>query len=142
MAKEVNVFLDNRPGRLRSVAEVLSQHAINVRTMTLQDRTEFGLMKLIVDEPEKAHSALQEKGFACALKEILAIIVDDKPGSFLKLADVFTKHSINILDAYGFVIESSKNAVFCVEVKDPQGMKDILSKEGFKVLEDEQLYEF
>ncbi|HNX81173.1 MAG TPA: ACT domain-containing protein [Candidatus Omnitrophota bacterium] len=142
MAKEVNIFLDNRPGRLRSVAEVLSQNSINIRTMTLQDRTEFGLMKLIVDEPEKAHAALLDKGFACALKEILAIIVNDKPGSFLKLADVFTKHGINILDAYGFVIESNKNAVFCVEVKDPQGMRNILAQEGFQVLDGDQLYQF
>ena len=141
MAKEVNVFLDNRPGRLRSVAEVLADKKINVRTMTLQDRTEFGLMKLIVDKPDAAHLALTEKGFACALKEILAVLLVDKPGSFQKLMDVFSKHNVNIVDAYGFVIESSKSAVFCVEIKEPQKMKAQLEKEGFKVLE-EELYEF
>jgi hypothetical protein len=141
MAKEVNVFVDNRPGRLRSVAAVLSEEKINVRTMTLQDRGQYGLMKLIVDKPEAAHLALADKGFACALKEILAIALKDKPGSFLKLADIFYKHNANILDAYGFVIESSKQAVFCVEVKDISNIKKILVKEGFKVLE-EELYEF
>ena len=141
MAKEVNVFLDNRPGRLKSVAEVLADKKINVRTMTLQDRTEFGLMKLIVDKPDAAHLALTEKGFACALKEILAVLLVDKPGSFQKLMDVFSKHNVNIVDAYGFVIESSKSAVFCVEIKEPQKMKAQLEKEGFKVLE-EELYEF
>jgi len=141
MAKEVNVFLDNRPGRLKSVAEVLADKKINVRTMTLQDRTEFGLMKLIVDKPDAAHLALTEKGFACALKEILAVLLVDRPGSFQKLMDVFSKHNVNIVDAYGFVIESSKSAVFCVEIKEPQKMKAQLEKEGFKVLE-EELYEF
>ena len=141
MAQEVNVFVDNRPGRLRSVAEVLSQNNINVRTMTLQDRGEFGLMKLIVDKPQQANLALVDKGFASALKDILAISIDDKPGSFLKLADIFLKSKINILDAYGFVIQSNKEAVFCVEVKDIPAMKKILAKEGFKVLE-EELYEF
>jgi len=141
MAQEVNVFVDNRPGRLRSVAEVLSENNINVRTMTLQDRGEFGLMKLIVDKPGQANLALVDKGFASALKDILAISIDDKPGSFLKLADIFLKSKINILDAYGFVIQSNKEAVFCVEVKDVPAMKKILAKEGFKVLE-EELYEF
>jgi hypothetical protein len=141
MAKEVNVFVENRPGRLRSVAEVLAASKINVRTMTLQDRGEYGLMKLIVNKPEAAHLALADKGFACALKEILAISLKDKPGSFLKLADVFYKHNVNILDAYGFVIESNKQAVFCVEVKDIQNIRKILLKEGFQVLE-EELYEF
>ena len=141
MAKELNIFIENRPGRLRSVAGVLAEKKINVRTMTLQDRGEYGLMKMIVDKPEAAHLALADKGFACALKEILAISLKDKPGSFLKLADAFMKHGVNILDAYGFVLQSSKEAVFCVEVKDTPAIKEVLIKEGFKVLE-EELYEF
>ncbi len=142
MAKEVNVFLENRPGRLKSVAEVLASKNINVRTMTLQDRGEFGLMKLIVSNPDEAYLALSDQGFACALKEILAILIDDRPGSFLKLADILMKNNINILDAYGFVIESKKQAVFCVEVKEPMVIKEVLAKEGFNVLEGDDLYEF
>ncbi|MDD5347413.1 MAG: ACT domain-containing protein [Candidatus Omnitrophica bacterium] len=141
MAKELNVFVENRPGRLRSVAAALAESKINVRTMTLQDRGEYGLMKLIVDNPEAAHLALVDKGFACALKEILAVSLKDKPGSFMKLADAFLKHEVNILDAYGFVIESKKEAVFCVEVKNAAETKKALITEGFRVLE-EELYDF
>ena len=141
MASELNIFVENRPGRLRSVAEVLSQNKINVRTMTLQDRGEFGLMKMIVDKPQEALLALQDKGFACAIKNILAIALKDKPGSFLKLADLLFAHKVNVLDAYGFVIESSKQAVFCVEVKEPAAIKKILQKNGFDLLE-EELHEF
>ncbi|HQO38361.1 MAG TPA: acetolactate synthase [Candidatus Omnitrophota bacterium] len=141
MARELNIFVENRPGRLRSVAEVLSLNKINVRTMTLADRGEFGLMKMIVDKPQEALLALQDKGFACAIKDILAIALKDKPGSFLKLADLLYTHKVNVLDAYGFVIESSKQAVFCVEVKDPSAIKKILLKKGFDLLEDE-LHEF
>jgi hypothetical protein len=141
MAKELNVFVDNRPGRLRSVAEVLSDSRINVRTMTLQDHGQYGLMKLIVDQPDKAYLALADKGFACAVKEILAIVLKDKPGSFLKLADLLSSHNVNVLDAYGFVLESKKNAVFCVEVKETEKIRGILEKEGFEVL-DEELYVF
>lgn len=137
MAKEVSVFVENRPGRLRSVAAVLSDNKINVRTMTLQDRGEYGLMKLIVDKPEAAQLALSDQGFACALKDILAIELKDKPGSFLKLADLLIKHKVNVLDAYGFVIDANKKAVFCVEVKDSAKIKKMLAKEGFKVLEKE-----
>jgi hypothetical protein len=141
MPKELNVFVENRPGRLRSVAQVLSESKINVRTMTLQDRGEYGLMKLIVNNPDQAYLALADKGFACALKEILAISIKDKPGSFLKLTEIFTDNKVNVLDAYGFVIESSKSAVFCIEVKDPAAIKKVLKKNGFDVLE-EELYEF
>ncbi|MDD5491700.1 MAG: ACT domain-containing protein [bacterium] len=141
MAKEVNIFVENRPGRLRSVASILAENDINVRTMTLQDRGEFGLMKLIVNKPEKADLALKDKGFASALKDILAVLLEDKAGNFNKLMTAFENNQVNILDAYGFVIESNKKAVFCVEVKDPCNMKQILQKEGFEILE-EELYEF
>lgn len=141
MAKEVNIFIENRPGRLKSVAEILAENNINVRTMALQDRGEFGLMKLIVDKPDKANLALKDKGFASALKDIVAILLEDKPGNFNKLMSFFDQHNINILDAYGFVLESNKQAVFCVEVKEPASIKNILKKEGFNILE-EELYEF
>lgn len=141
MAKELTVFVENRPGRLRSVAQVLSGAKINVRTMTLQDRGEYGLMKLIVDRPDRAHLALADKGFACALKDILAIVLRDKPGSFMKLMDVLFKHKVNVLDAYGFVIEPNKRAVFCVEVKDGRKIKAVLKKEDFEVM-DEELHRF
>lgn len=140
VAKELNVFVDNRPGRLRSVAEVLAESKIDVRTMTLQDHGQYGLMKLIVDKPDSAYHALTGKGFACALKEILAIQLEDKPGSFLALADILSAHNVNVLDAYGFVLDARKSAVFCVEVKDAARIKGILEKSGFKVL-GEELYE-
>jgi hypothetical protein len=141
MAKELNIFVENRPGRLRSVAEVLAANKINVRTMTLQDRGEYGLMKLIVDQPQAAHLCLVDKGFACALKDILAIELKDKPGSFLKLADILYEQKVNVLDAYGFVIESNKKAVFCVEAKEMDKVKKVLKKEGFHLLE-ETLHKF
>jgi hypothetical protein len=109
--------------------------------MTMSDRGEYGLMKLIVDKPSQAHSALVDKGFACALKDILAIELKDKPGNFLALAELLYKHKVNVLDAYGFVIESGKRAVFCVEVKDHDKIKKVLSKKGFEII-DEELYEF
>jgi hypothetical protein len=141
MAKELNVFVDNRPGRLRCVAEVLADNQVNVRTMTLQDHGQYGLMKLIVDKPDKAHLALADKGFACAIKDILAIVLTDQPGSFLKLADLLSSNNVNVLDGYGFVLESKKSAVFCVEVKETARIRGILEKGGFTIL-DEELYTF
>lgn len=98
-------------------------------------------MKMIVDKPQEALLAFQDKGFACAIKGILAVALKDKPGSFLQLADLLFTRKVNVLDAYGFVIESSKQAVFCVEVKDSPAIKKILQKKGFDLLEYE-LHEF
>ena len=141
MAKQISVFMENKPGKLQAITEVLFKNNINIRAMTIQDRGEYGLMKLLVDKPNQAHLALLDKGFASALKDVLAILIDDKPGGLNELAKVFLKNNINILDSYGFVIESSREAVWCVEVDDIAAIKDIVNKENFKVLEDQELYE-
>ena len=80
MIKELNIFIDNKPGRLKAVTSLLNEDKINIRAFTVQDREEFGLMKLIVDRPNDAYLAITDKGFACALKEILAIQIKDEPG--------------------------------------------------------------
>lgn len=141
MVKEVAVFIENRPGRLKTIAAILSENKINIRTMTLHDRGQFGLMKLIVDKPEQAYLSLADKGFACALKEILAVMHDDKPGSFNRVVSSLSEHNVNILDAYGFVIEPGKKAVFCFEVKDTAQVHEMLKKENFN-LAGKELHEF
>lgn len=141
MAKQVNVFLDNRPGRLKTMTEILQKEQVNMRAMTIQSRDEFGLVKLLVDKPDAAHAALQNKGFACAVKDVLAIVIKDQPGGLYALTEVFSAENINIADAYGFVVESSKKAVFCVEVQEPEKIKPLIEKKGFKVLSDQELYE-
>ena len=141
MAKQITIFADNKPGRLKKITETLMQENINIRAMTLQDSGEFGLVNLLVDKPEKANVALAHNGFASALKDVLAIVMDDKPGGLYNIMDMFSAQDINIENAYGFVIDSSKTAVFCVEVKETQRIKTLIEKMGFKILTDEQLYE-
>jgi hypothetical protein len=141
MAKQLNIFLENKPGRLKSVTGVLFENNINMRAMTIQDRKDFGLMKILVDKPEAAHLALTDKGFACALKDILAIEMDDKPGGLYKLSEVLSAAKINIQDAYGFVIEPQKRAVLCLEIDNPSKVEGIIKKHGFNVLSDAKVYE-
>lgn len=140
MAKQLNVFLENRPGRMASVTELLYSHGINIRAITIQDRSDFGMMKLLVDKPEEAHLIFAEKGFACTLKDVLAILIDDQPGGLYRLASAFSKHGINVLDGYGFVIEPGKSAVWCVQVDDLPAIAKVVRNEGFQVLEDHVLY--
>ena len=82
MVKELSVFIDNKPGRLKAVTGLLKEKKINIRALTLQDIKEYGILKIIVDKPDDAYLAISEKGLACALKEMLAVKVDDCPGGF------------------------------------------------------------
>ena len=140
MVKELNVFIDNKPGRLKAITSLLNDKKINIRAFTVQDREEFGLMKLIVDKPDDAYLAISDKGFACALKDILAIQIKDKPGGLDKFLDVLSYNKINIKDSYAFVIVSGEYAVLCIEVENIEYVKELLLKTEFKLLGSEDLY--
>ena len=93
MAKQLTIFMENRPGRMKSVSDVLLENNLNIWAFTIQDRGEFGLMKLIVDKPQKAHLALVDCGFACVLKDVLAVKTqNDQPGNLDKLTHYFIIH--------------------------------------------------
>ena len=141
MTKQLNVFVENRPGRLESVTQSLMVSKINVLAFAMQDKGDYGLLKLIVDKPDDAYLALADKGFACALKDMLAISVPDKPGNLHKLATALAASNINVIDAYGFVLEPTKKGICCMEIEDLRATKaaDVVEKAGFDVLTSEEL---
>ena len=142
MAKQLTLFIENRPGRLNAITENLNKNNIDIRAFTIQDRGDYGLMKLIVDNPSKAYLALADLGLACALKTILAVSVSDKPGNLHKLTTALAEKNINIIDAYGFVLQPNKVGVCCLEIENIQDVpaRKIVEDAGFTVLEDEELY--
>jgi hypothetical protein len=142
MAKQLNIFVENSPGRLKAVSENLKRSSINVRAFAIQDQGDYGLLKLIVDKPSDAYLALADLGCACALKEILAICIPDQVGNFHRLATALAEHHINVVGAYGYVVQPHETGVCCLEVR-PEEMAQaakIVREAGFKVLEDDELY--
>jgi hypothetical protein len=142
MAKQLTIFVENRPGRLQSIAENLRKNDIDIRAFTIQDRGDYGLLRLIVNKPSEAYLAMADVGCACALKDVLAVSVPDQPGNFYKLTAALAANGINVLDAYGFVLQPHQTGICCMEVDRPQMAKaeDVVRQAGFAVLEDEELY--
>ncbi|HPC96513.1 MAG TPA: ACT domain-containing protein [Sedimentisphaerales bacterium] len=141
MAKQLTIFVENRAGRLKTITQNLHRSNIDIRAFTIQDRGDYGLLRLIVDRPHDAYLALAELGCACALKDILAISVPDQPGNFHRLTSALAEHNINVIDAYGFVLQPHKTGICCMEIDQPQLMKaqEIVAAAGFTVLQDEEL---
>jgi len=143
MAKQLNIFVENRPGRLEAISDNLRKSNINIRAFTIQDRGDYGLMKLIVDNPNKAYLAMADLGCACALKDILAISVPDQPGNFHKLTIALAHNNINVIDAYGFVLQPNNTGICCIEIEnlDRSNAAQVVKDAGFTLLEDEELYD-
>lgn len=141
MAEQLNIFVENKPGRLSKITKVLADASINMRAIVIADRETFGIVKILVDNPLKACQALTSAGYACALKKVLAIVIEDQPGGLHNLTTMLSDSDINVLDAYGFVVESRKAAVLCVEVKEYEAAKKIVEGKGLRILNDSELYD-
>ena len=141
MAEQLSVFVDNRPGRLNAITGILRDHGINIRAMTIADHRDYGVAKLLVNDPYLAHRVLMEQGFAAALQPVLAIAIADHPGGLHELLEILAARQLNVLDAYGFVIAPGEQAVWCMEVDDPFEATRLLAMHGRRVLADSELYQ-
>lgn len=140
-AYQLTIPVENKPGVLARVTEILAREKINIRATTISSFGDRGFLNFIVDDPEGAEKALKKAGIAVELREVIAVLIKDSPGGLDRLVQHLARHSINIENAYGFVIESRKNAVFVLEVKDPDTVKGILKNEGFETLSSRALSE-
>ena len=130
--KLVAVFAENRPGEAARITETLARAKINIRCITVASSGGFGVMKLLVNDPDVACRALQGAGFAATLTEVLAVEMPDKPGALHTVADCLAAHDINLCNTTGFV--ANNRAILVIEVEDPAQAGEILKKQGLHVL--------
>ncbi|MBL8025492.1 MAG: hypothetical protein JNL74_03730 [Fibrobacteres bacterium] len=142
MIQQISVFLENKPGGLKKIIAILKMHSINIRATVIHDRGDFGIVQFLVSDPVKAQWSLSEAGLAAAIKPVIAVIINDEPGSLLGITELLDINHINVKDAYGFVLEQRKKAVFCIEVEKPEETEEFLKTNGINMLTPEELYEF
>jgi hypothetical protein len=140
MAHQISVFVENKPGRIERVTKILARANVNIRAFTVSGTYEYGVMKFLVNKPDKALEALSSQGISANKREILAILMDDRPGGLYRIAKVFGQQKMNIEDAYGFVIQDKKQAVLVVDIEKIGEAKRALKEEGLTTLSDQEIY--
>jgi hypothetical protein len=140
MAHQISVFVENKPGRLERVTEILAKAEVNIRAFTVSGTYEYGVMKFLVDQPDRALEALRSHGISAHKREIIAALMEDRPGGLYRIARIFGQRRINIEDAYGFVIEDKKQAVLVIDVEKIGEAKKVLEEERVAMLKDEEIY--
>ncbi len=137
-AKQLTVFIENRAGRLSEVLSVLKENDVNILSLSLADTTEFGLLRLIVDNAEKGKEKLSEKGFSSLLSDVSIIQIPHKAGSLQALLKVIDENGINIEYMYGLSIESDK-AYVVLKASDIEKLDKILTDHAIHTLSCEDL---
>ena len=137
-AKQLSVFIENRQGRLGEVLGVLKENGINIISLSLADTTEYGLLRLIVNNAEKGKNVLTEKGFSTMLTDIIIIKIENKVGGLKEMLDSLTKACINVEYMYGLTIKDT-NAYIVIKPSDLVKATEILKKIGINSLSLEEV---
>ncbi|MBX6423199.1 ACT domain-containing protein [Thermosulfurimonas sp. F29] len=134
--KQLSVFLENRKGRLKELTEILYRAGVNIRALALAESAEFGILRLVVDNPEKARSVLSAAGFTVKEQEVFAVEVEDRPGGFYQVVKLLADADINVDYTYAFVGGGEK-AVLILRVPDEELERalETLSGGGLKLVE-------
>uniref|UniRef100_A0A832ERP4 Amino acid-binding protein n=1 Tax=Desulfurella acetivorans TaxID=33002 RepID=A0A832ERP4_DESAE len=114
--KQISIFVENKPGRLLDVVEVLGNSNIDIKAISLADSSDFGIVRLICENPESAYEVINNSGFTASLTEVLAIAISDKPGSLAKVLRALKESNVNIEYMYGFSAKTKDHAVMIIKV--------------------------
>ena len=141
MAFEVSVFLENKISHFEGITGILKEEEINIRSMTLNNILHgWGVLNLLVDQPEKAYQVLSEKGNSVALREIIALEMKDEAGGLDELLVKISRAGIHIENAYSRLITENKMAILILEVADILEAVRRLEINGVHVLDDKTVY--
>jgi hypothetical protein len=140
--EQISVFLENKPGTLEKATLVHKDANINIRTLSMAETADFGILRLIVNDVEKANKVLKDNGFQVSKTPVVAVEVPDKPGGLHSIMEALSKEGINVEYLYAFVEKSGQNAVIIFRFDNPEKAIDILMKHNFTVVPGKKLYEF
>lgn len=138
--EQISVFLENKAGRLAEVARILSDAGINIRALSLADTSDFGILRLIVNDNARAKEALKQQGFTVGRTDVVAVEVEDRPGGLHKILDILHRGSVNVEYMYAFVQQSGSNAVIIFRFDHLDEAVKVLRANGVTVIEGERLY--
>lgn len=140
LINQLSVFVENKPGRLAAVIEALGKNNINMSALSLADTSEYGILRVIVDNPDGAAEILKGIGVVVKVTKVLAISMDDTPGGLSKILDIFLKNEINVDYMYAFVGKTEKKAVMVVKVSDAKKAEEVLQNAGVATLGADEAY--
>ncbi|WP_027178704.1 ACT domain-containing protein [Maridesulfovibrio bastinii] len=136
---QLSIFLENRAGRLAEVTRLLSESKVNIRALSLADTSDFGILRLIVSDFEKAQKVLKDAGFTVGKTSVVAVVVDDHPGGLHNLLHLLRDSGINVEYMYAFVQQSGSNAVIIFRFDKTEQAIELLTEKKIKMIPGNEL---
>ena len=137
--RQISIFLENKPGQLSTICRALADAGINIVTLSLADTADFGIVRMIVDDHEKAKSVLAEKGHVVNVREVIAVCVPDRPGGMAGVMQVLDAAGANIEYSYVFAFHEGEKAVLVFRFDDNAKAENAIKEAGYTTLGEEEV---
>jgi hypothetical protein len=137
---QLSVFLENKPGALSAPCRLLAEAKINIQTFALADTREFGILRVVVKDWEKAKQVLDQSGFAVKVTEVLALEVDDQPGGLARILEVLEKAKVNLEYTYAFTVKHRGKGLLVFRFSDTDLAMRALKEARVNVLDSSELF--
>ena len=131
--KQISLFVENRPGRMAKVSKTLSDAGVNIRALTVAEAGDFGVIRMVVDDPEKGYKVLHDGGFTVSETEVLAVEMKDIPGGLYEIVNALGENEVNVDYAYAFVTAKAERALLIIRVDNIEKAQKVLTGAGIKL---------
>jgi len=133
--EQISIFIENKSGRLADVSGVLGDAGVNIRALSLADTSDFGILRLIVNDTDKAFKVLRDQNFTVSKTEVIGVEVPDTPGGLSSILQILDKSNVNVEYMYAFVERSGDNAVIIFRFDDIDEAISVLMNNGINIIE-------
>ncbi|MGB9601158.1 MAG: amino acid-binding protein [Verrucomicrobiia bacterium] len=138
--KQLSIFLENKPGALIAPCKLLANNKINIQTFALADTREFGILRIIVKEWEKARDLLLENGFPVKVTELCAIEIEDRPGGLVSVLEAIQKANVNVEYTYAFTAKYEGKGLVLFRFDNMDSAIEAISKEGINIVPTQEVF--
>lgn len=129
--KQTSVFVENRSGRLAEITAAIAEAGCNILALSVADTTNFGILRFISDEPEKAEKALKDKGFTVSVSEVISVKIADEPGGLARLLSILAKEGITVEYMYAFINRTGNEAQVVMRIENEEKALKLIKESGF-----------
>ncbi len=138
--KQVSVFIENKAGRLSEILNVLSENHIDISALSIAETTEFGVLRMIVSDPDKAKEKLRESGVIVKTTNVLGMVVEDKPGALAKAITLLSENGVTVEYSYAFLSSNNKGALVVLRADDQEKAEQVLISAGIGLVKPNEVY--
>ncbi len=138
--KQLSIFIENQPGRLYKALEILAQEDVNIRALSLADTSEFAILRLVVNSPEKGMEILEKNNFIVKLTDIIGVELDDTPGGLTKVLKILNDENIDLEYLYAFTHDQTSKAILLLHANDLDEMINVLDSNNVKIVPADVVY--